>query len=106
MAHTPGPWLRDGRMVYALNEDGFNRFSAGVQDPHTPEAELIAVATLMQSAPDLLEALEAIKKEAYQQIRDGTGEANKLAHRIWDTAEAAIAETAPKPVRLGDEGEG
>ena len=60
MTHTPRPWLRDGRMVYALNEDGFNRFGASVQDPHTPEAELIAVATLMQSAPDLLEALESL----------------------------------------------
>lgn len=60
MTHTPRPWLRDGRMVYALNEDGFNRFGASVQDPHTPEAELIAVAMLMQSAPDLLEALEAM----------------------------------------------
>ena len=92
MTHTLGPWLRDGRMVYALNEDGFNRFGASVQDPHTPEAELIAVATLMQAAPDLLEALEAIKKEAYQQIRDGTGEANKLAQRIWDVADAVLAD--------------
>ena len=61
--HTKGPWLRDGRTVYALNEDGINRFSAGVQNPHTPEAELIAVATLMQSAPDMQEALEAAQKD-------------------------------------------
>ena len=32
--HTPGPWIRDGRLVYALHDKGRgpeNRFSAGVQ---------------------------------------------------------------------------
>lgn len=27
---TPGPWLIDGPCVYALNEHGSNRFSAGI----------------------------------------------------------------------------
>ncbi len=56
---TPGPWLRDGRTIYALNERGVNRFYASVQDSHAPAYELNANAALMQSAPDLLEALEA-----------------------------------------------
>ena len=72
--HTEGPWLRDGRMVYALNEDGFNRFCVGVQGLHTPEAELIAVATLMQSAPDLLGALEEAIEELNQCCSDAYGE--------------------------------
>lgn len=54
---TKGPWLRSGTTVYALNARDFNRFCAHVQDAHTPDDELVAVATLMQVAPDLLEAL-------------------------------------------------
>ena len=85
----------------------YDAISEVLSDCDRAEADLQErIGSLKAINADLLEALEAIKKEAYQQIRDGTGEANKLAHRIWDTAEAAIAETAPKPVRLGDEGEG
>lgn len=42
--HTKGPWLRDGKTVYVLNEHGFNRFCAQVQDAHTPAEELEANA--------------------------------------------------------------
>lgn len=56
--HTPGPWMVEGRTVYALNEDGYNRFSALVQDAHTPGDELEANAQLIAAAPELLEALE------------------------------------------------
>jgi hypothetical protein len=52
-----GPWFQDGLWVWALNEKGLNCFSTRVQDPHTPEDELIAVARLMKAAPDLLHAL-------------------------------------------------
>lgn len=56
--HLEGPWLRDGRTVYALTPDGTrNRFCAGVQDAHTSEAELLDIARLMQAAPALLAAL-------------------------------------------------
>jgi hypothetical protein len=53
--HTPGPWLVEGRTVYALNDDGYNRFSALVQDAHTPGDELEANARLIAAAPELLE---------------------------------------------------
>ena len=67
-AHTPGPWLRDGRTVYALDErKNANRFSFHVQEGYlhhtrserirTPEEELEATAILAQSAPDMFEAL-------------------------------------------------
>lgn len=56
--HTPGPWDRVGTLVYALNEDGFNRFCALVQDAHTAKQELEANARLIAAAPELLEALE------------------------------------------------
>lgn len=59
--HTPGPWLVEGRTVYALNDDGYNRFSALVQDAHTPGDELEANARLIAAAPDLLEALQSSK---------------------------------------------
>jgi len=56
--HTQGPWLVEGRTVYALNDDGYNRFSALVQDAHTPGDELEANARLIAAAPELLAALE------------------------------------------------
>ena len=54
---TPGPWRLSGRTIYALNDEGFNRFSALVQDAHAPAYELNANARLIASAPTLLEAL-------------------------------------------------
>ncbi len=62
--HTQGPWLVEGRTVYALNDDGYNRFSALVQDAHTPRDELEANARLIASAPELLEALELLSQSA------------------------------------------
>jgi hypothetical protein len=61
---TPGPWLRDGTTVYALNNIGVNRFDATVQPGwrdtdegvRTPKQELEANAMLMHAAPDLLDA--------------------------------------------------
>src|SRR5690554_6165635 len=55
---TTGPWMLSGRTVYALNDQGFNRFSALVQDAHTSAVELDANARLIAAAPELLEALE------------------------------------------------
>jgi hypothetical protein len=40
---------------------------------------------------ELERALNVVKKDAYQKIRDGTGEVNELAHRIWDTADSALS---------------
>lgn len=70
--HTPGPWLRDGRCVYALEtvcdangkEYKRNRFYFGVQgSPAGPsEKELEAVARLAQAAPVMLQSLETIAK--------------------------------------------
>jgi hypothetical protein len=63
---SKGPWLREGRLVYALEHDRWrngqeqfrNRFEAHVYGgPETPEQELEAVARLMQVAPALLEAV-------------------------------------------------
>lgn len=58
--HTQGPWIVEGRTVYALNEKGVNRFYASVQDAHTNEDELKDNARLIAAAPELLEALEKI----------------------------------------------
>lgn len=57
---TPGPWYATGATVYALNEDGFNRFSALVQDPRTEVAELKANARLMSASPKMLAALGVV----------------------------------------------
>ncbi|MFD1693877.1 hypothetical protein ACFSHR_27185 [Azotobacter chroococcum] len=75
--HTPAPWLLEGRTVYALNADGFNRFCAQVQGAQTTPAELEANARLICAAPDLLQALEdctallsCYKEEHEQCMRD------------------------------------
>jgi hypothetical protein len=52
MKHTPEPWKVDGKTVYALTHHSWrkgqeilqNRFSANVQDAHTPNEELQANA--------------------------------------------------------------
>ncbi|MEX3933323.1 hypothetical protein AB4Y32_16220 [Paraburkholderia phymatum] len=72
--HTPGPYLRTGTTVYALQHAGWrkgeeqfcNRIYANVQrgpDCSTEEAE--AVACLFQAAPDLLEALQWVKDQGW-----------------------------------------
>lgn len=58
--HTPRPWIVSKTTVYALNDDGYNRFSALVQDAHTSLDELESNARLIAAAPELLEALLAI----------------------------------------------
>ena len=59
--HTPAPWLVvEGKpFVYALNANGFNRWSLNIQADWRacPEAELMANAHLIAAAPDLLAAL-------------------------------------------------
>ena len=88
-AHTPGPWLQDGRLVYALNDRGVNWFSASVQDAHTPESELIAVAQLMKAAPDLLAALEKLGRQVESGYFDHVATDHPNSAVI--TARAAIA---------------
>ena len=61
--HTPGPWHRIDRTVYALNDQQINRFWAVVQDAHTPDDELLANARLIAAAPDLLAALKDMLPE-------------------------------------------
>ena len=68
--HTQGPWLVEGRAVYALNDDGYNRFSALVQDAHTPGDELEANARLIAAAPELLEALECLLEMGHAKAGD------------------------------------
>lgn len=66
---TPAPWqVVDGTFIYALNEQGTNRFSAQVQPGYetelgnrkerVSEVELRANAAIMRAAPDLVEVLE------------------------------------------------
>jgi len=71
---TPGPWLREGRTVYALQDstsrfvDKENRFSAGFYSGNgCSESEVIANATLAEAAPELLEAIQAMLSKAHKQ---------------------------------------
>jgi len=63
--HTPGPWLRIDRTVYALHKMPFagriidcNRFDVCVQGNDCPDEEKEANARLIAAAPELLTALE------------------------------------------------
>jgi hypothetical protein len=60
--HTPGPYFREERFVYAL-DGGVNRVSIRVEAGRfdgaaTSNAELVATAMLFQAAPELLAACE------------------------------------------------
>lgn len=105
---TPGPWMRDERLVYALESIGWrgreeqfrNRFSASVQGPTTPADELIANAALIAAAPDLLKALRWAMRHLRGHVSFGSsGDAYERATNYelagfvpkWDVAEAAIA---------------
>lgn len=99
--HTPGQWLIDGvepkSFVYALNQQGYNRFWAHVQGGNTAPMEQTTVeeveanARLIAAAPDLLEALKhcvdwlnaagiaqsmPVQKQARAAIAKATGEAS------------------------------
>lgn len=80
--HTPGPWLVDDRTVYALNENGFNRFFASVQDAHTDPIELEANAQLIAAAPDLLEALELLMRWQVKNVNCWSNTAYDDAARV------------------------
>lgn len=75
--HTPAPWVQEGQLVYALNKQGENRFSASIQGgwvwrnsspvghsrspgERTLNDELEANARLMAAAPDLLAAAKRV----------------------------------------------
>lgn len=64
--HTPSKWQLDRNCVYALNEQGYNRFSALIQGGNTApmekttDSELEANASLIAAAPELLDAAQAV----------------------------------------------
>jgi len=57
---TQGPWRMVGKAIYALNDDGTNRFYASVQDSElTLPEELAANARLMAASPAMYRRLAA-----------------------------------------------
>ena len=89
---TPGPYCRIDRMVYVLNEHGFNRWDASVQAAfiNCPREEQIAVARLFAAAPDLVEALDDLMAE-----QNGPPLCDPRHERAWqramDNATAVLA---------------
>lgn len=63
IAHTPGPWARDGVTVFADLGDGINACDIAVMinDGVLPLAQKEANACLIAAAPDLLEACKLAK---------------------------------------------
>ena len=97
--HTPGPWKRStrswGGKPYWVVEDhtgaiicqaevGFHEYESG--SFITVEEEIAANVKLIESAPNLLEALRAL-------VRIHLGEYDPLVSSLpaWDAARAAVA---------------
>lgn len=89
--HTPGPWMLTERTIYALNEQGANRFHASVRDNYAPTYELNANARLMAAAPELLDALEKIKLRLEVYLDDERDMAESSMQLCLDYAQQAIA---------------
>lgn len=92
---TPGPWFRDGTSVFALSEDGVNRFSASVQGgwvvtgrQRTDAEELEATARLLEAAPELLKALIESRKRIIELC---SAYSNPLPVASLERIDAAIA---------------
>ena len=97
--HTPGPWLREGRFIYALHEwkgRQVNRFSTQV-DSYTSQGgtmeEAEANARLIAAAPDLLEVARKLAAwdKKWPKWSDSNGTSEKELNAICEDAHAAIA---------------
>ena len=84
---TKGPWFAEKAFVYALNDQGTNRFFAGVQDAFTPKSELEANARLIAAAPELYEALY----ECATLLSALTGPDDAIASTVLSMAHDALA---------------
>ena len=82
MTHTPGPWSSFG--IYVTTEAGDTLARAEYSHCSLPEAR--ANARVMAAAPDLLEALKALRDGAY-----GNPSMPEENARIDAMADAAIA---------------
>tara|TARA_R110002153_G_scaffold105388_1_gene243772 strand:- start:18 stop:356 length:339 start_codon:yes stop_codon:yes gene_type:complete len=106
--HTPGPWLQaknDPSFVYALNQEGYNRFALSVQrgtdedGVSTTHDERAANGQLIAAAPDMLEALEAAIKCRMVPITsasEGGASAHSEQVRVADRIRAAITKAKGK----------
>lgn len=98
-SHTPGPWSRS-REYGVVASDGRGICSTGgyqnnYVDPEELQAESMANADLIASAPDLLAALRDVREELYE-IRDADSvpvgtEIYLRAMQALETINAAIA---------------
>lgn len=75
--HTPGPWLADGSVVYALDGERYGMrvvvATHGWADKHScvPDERTRKDVALMAAAPELLDALETIINGHLLDPRDG-----------------------------------
>ncbi len=99
--HTPGPWIREGRFVYALGKCRTNVFSVNVQSggngsDAATSVELEANARLIVAAPKLLEALRVgLAWSDADGLSDEDGLVDTGERRFRGLARAAIARATP-----------
>ncbi len=96
--HTPGPWLREGYLVYALQHHGWrrgveqfeNRFHAHIETHRTaPADEAESNTRLIAAAPELLDVLREVLSNDDRLMENGR---DYLVHRsIFEKAAELIA---------------
>ena len=67
--HTPGPWKFNGKYIYAECVGDFYGYQVSIVNHDMsdfPQEEIVANGILSAAAPDLLEALETIKRRMYE----------------------------------------
>ncbi len=80
--HTPGPWIYQewGRLILDSGK-GSSQLQVATVALNTRRDEGTANARLIASAPDLLEALEAMRAAAEMEDWDGRSSAYALAEK-------------------------
>ena len=106
MKHTPGPWIlcqpasvtmpRNGSVIYGFSDvDGWAVIAECVPNTREDGSQIFdrkANAALIAAAPELLEALKAIRAE----YGDCTKPTMICAQRMFNIARAAIAKAEGK----------
>lgn len=98
--HTPGPWVQYERnALIIVDKDGASLGDMTPGDPYISNAEALANAKLVVSAPDLLAALDDVVRRFEKQLA-ASGKYIPAhiyaAHEIaLANARAAIAKAAP-----------
>lgn len=96
--HTRGEWKRDDAFVYALNENGTNRFWAAVNagrtslgDP-TSHEEVVDNAKLFAAAPAMYDELKRLRDSLREYCQDSSAIVYVKASSDFHSIDAILAQ--------------